>query len=293
MIGQLCTGVRGDKYVDDLTTYMDGMINVFAMRRPRFTLYTPSMRRAKARIRGLFGDIMKAHAPEKRDGKAPDLIDDILALHRSDPQFLPETDLMAACIGPFLAGLHTQANVATCMLYSLLKHPDIMKLVLDEVDDLFAGCGPTAKKLGAMDATQRAGKETLRIYGVAPALVRTVVNAFEFKGYLIPAGTTAMFATMVPHLLPEYFAEPERFDIERYTPDRAEHKWPGAYAPFGLGTHRCLGSGFSEASLALTLASMLHRAKITMHPPSYKLKMVYSPLPHPESRFKIMVAPRH
>ena len=291
-IGNLCTGVRADEYLDDLIRYFDGTIAVMMMRRPRFTMRTPRMRRARARMEALCQQILRAHEPEHREGEAPDLIDDVLALHRADPQFMSETDLMSACIGPFIAGLHTAASVATCMLYELLKHPGTMTRVLREVDALFADGGPTVGRLRAMDVTHRVGMETLRVYRVTPVLVRTVVNAFEFERYAIPAGTTVMFATTVPHVLPEYFPEPHRFDIERYGPERAEHRQPGAYAPFGLGTHRCLGNGFMEVSLALTLATMLHRAHITMHPPSYRLKMGHSPLAAPRSSFKIMVAPR-
>ena len=292
-IGVLCTGVHADEYMDDLIRYLDRMITVTSMRSPGFMMRTPRMRRIWARMEALCEQVLKTHEPERRKGKVPDLIDDILALHRADPQFLPETELTSACLGPFFVSLHTEASIAASMLYSLLKYPDIMTRVLQEVDEFFAGGGPTAGKLRAMDVTHRVGMETLRLYGPAPSVMRTVVNAFEFEGYAIPAGTTAMFATTVPHFLPEYFSEPERFDIERYAPGRAEHRQPGAYAPFGLGTHRCLGDGFMEVSLALTLATMLHRAKITMHPPNYKLKMGYSPVAAPKSSFKIMVTPRH
>ncbi len=291
-IGVLCTSVRADEYMEDLVTYLDGAIAVMMMRRPRFVMRTPRMRRARAGLEALCEQLLKAREAEHREANAPDLIDDVLALHQADPQFMPETELMSACIGPFAAGLHTAASVATCMLYELLKHPGTMTRVIREADALFADGGPTAGKLRGMDVTHRVGMETLRLYQVAPALVRTVVNAFEFEGYAIPAGTTVMFANTVPHVLPEYFPEPHRFDIERYGPERAEHRQPGVYAPFGLGTHRCLGSGFMEVSLALTLATMLHRADITMHPRSYRLKMGYSHLAAPKSSFKIMVTPR-
>ena len=72
------------------------------------------------------------------------------------------------------------------------------------------------------------------MYPVAPVLVRTVTNSFDFAGYRIPAGENVMIATTVPHYLPECFPEPDRFDIDRYTPERAEHRQPEVYAPFGL-----------------------------------------------------------
>ena len=291
-IGVLCTGVQTDEYQRDLLAYVDRMIAVTTRRRPGFTMRTPRMRRLRARMEALCEHLVRLHEADRPRGKA-NLIDDVLALHRADPQFLPETELVSACIGPFIAGLHTAASVATCMLYALLKHPETLARMLPEVDELFAGGGPTAGKLHAMDVTHRVVMETLRLYRVAPVLVRTVVNTFEFAGFLIPAGTTVMFATTVPHVLPEYFPDPERFDIDRYARERAEHRVPGVYAPFGLGTHRCLGSGFAEVSLVLTLAAMLHGAEITMHPPSYRLRMSYSTVASPKSSFKIVITRRH
>ena len=291
-IGLLCTGVPADEYVPDLVAYLDRMIAVTTMRRPGFTMRTPRMRRLRARMEALCEHLVESHEAERPGGGKPDLIDDVLALHRADPQFLPETELVSACIGPFIAGLHTAASVATCMLYALLKHPETMARMLPEADGLFADGGPTARKLRAMDVTHRVVMETLRLYRVAPVLVRTVVNSFEFAGHVIPAGTMVMFATTVPHVLPEHFPEPERFDIDRYAPERAEHQVPGVYAPFGLGTHRCLGNGFTEVSLALTLATMLHRAEFTMHPPNYRLKMSYSIMAAPKPSFKIVIARR-
>lgn len=88
-----------------------------------------------------------------------------------------------------------------------------------------------------------------------------------------------MIATTVPHVCAEFFPEPDRFDIDRY-------------APFGLGTHQCLGSGFVEAQLAVTLAAMLHRADFAMDPSDYQLTMDHSKLPAPSSRFRIKVARR-
>ena len=292
-IGLLCTGFQGGDYMPDLVAYLDRMLAVTTMHRPRFMMRTPRMRRLFARVEALCDHIVGLHETDRPEGEEPDLIDDILALHRTDSQFLPEKDMLPALIGPFIAGLHTAASVAACMLYALLKHPKTMARILPEVDELFADGGPTAQKLREMDIMHRAAMETLRLYRIAPLQPRTVVNTFEFGGHVIPTGTTVIFATTMTHVLSEYFPDPERFDIDRYEPGRSEHRVPGIYAPFGLGTHRCLGNGFTEVCLALTLASMLHQAKITMHPPNYQLKMSYSTVPLPKSSFKIVITPRH
>ena len=99
-------------------------------------------------------------------------------------------------------------------------------------------------------------------------------------------------ATTVPHYLPEYFPDPHRFDIDRYLPERAEHKQRGAYAPFGLGTHRCLGSNFAETQIALTLATILRDVELKLDPPGYTLKIDPLPSPSPDKNFKFKVVRR-
>ena len=86
-------------------------------------------------------------------------------------------------------------------------------------------------------------------------------------------------ATTVPHYLPEYFPQPERFDIDRYLPERNEHRQPGAYAPFGLGPHRCLGNGFAEVQIAVTLATIMHNVELVLDPPDYELQINPAPTP--------------
>ena len=85
----------------------------------------------------------------------------------------------------------------------------------------------------------------------------------------------------VTHFFPEFFPDPERFDIDRYLPERAEHKQRDAFAPFGVGTHRCLGAGFAEAQILLILASIIREAELVLHPSSYELKSTYSPVLRP------------
>ena len=292
-IAELCTGTWADEYLDDLSTYLDRVITITMMRRPVFTMRTPRMRRVRARLEALCEEVLEAHEPGRREGKEPDFIDQLLALHRADPQFLPEKELFVVCIGPFVAGLHTEASTATFMLYALLKYPELMKGVRREVDELFADGRPTADRLRAMELTHRVALETLRVFPVAPAQLRTVVNTFNFAGHVVPSGTSVMFATALPHKLAEHYPDPERFDIGRYLPERAEHRVPGVYAPFGMGTHRCLGSGFAEVQLAATIATLLHRAEITMDPPNYNMKVDTSRVLSPSARFRIKLARRH
>ena len=235
--------------------------------------------------------VIAEHTGDKRKRNAEDghLTDDILDMYESDPQFLPEADLKIATLGPFVAALDTVPSTCSFMLYSLLKHPQVLAQTQSEADRLFANGQPTWEGLRGMDATHRAAMETMRMYPVAPLLFRTVTNAFELGGYRIPAGENVIIATTVPHYLPECFPEPHRFDIDRYTQERAEHRRPEVYAPFGLGAHRCLGNGFAEVHIAVTMATLLHEVELTLVPPDYSLKTTQFPLPNPNNSFKVRV----
>ena len=196
-------------------------------------------------------------------------------------------------MAPFIVGIDTVPNTLAFILYAILKHPELQEQVRAEADALFADAtgprAPDAAALRSMDVTHRAIMEAMRLYPVAGLTFRTVANSFDFAGRRIPAGARVLLATALPHYLPEHFPNPERFDIDRYAPGRMEHTSPGVYAPFGLGPHTCLGNGFAQAQLMLTIAAIFHDAELALHPPGYNLKTVYTPGLAPERRFAFRV----
>ena len=101
-------------------------------------LHWRRLRRARKRVDELTAKIIDLHEPENRGGRPPDVIDHLLALYRSDPQFLPETDLGIAILEPIYAPLDTMAHVVAFMLYELLRDPDLLRRARLEADELFA-----------------------------------------------------------------------------------------------------------------------------------------------------------
>ena len=293
-LGILAAGTSPRAYLDDLIVFVRAVLLATVTRqRPRSLLKGRRFRRARARVEKLYREVSASHEPARRRNAAPDLIDDFLELHRADPEFLPEADLRAGVLGPFIAGLDTMAGVCSFMLYSILKHPDVLEGMRSEADAVFANGGPTVHDIRRLDVTHRAALETLRMYPTAPALHRTVSNSFELGGYRLHAGDHVLMAVAVPHYLPRYFPDPERFDIDRYAPPRNEHHQVGAFAPFGLGSHTCLGAGFAEVGIAVTLATLVHEAELTLDPPDYELKIDPIPIAHPTPSFKFRMKPRN
>ena len=293
-LGILAAGTSPRAYLDDLIVFVrDLLLATVTRQRAPSLLKGRRFRRARARAEKLYRDVSASHDPARRRDAVPDLIDDLLELHRADPVFLPEADLRAGMLGPFIAGLDTMAGVCSFMLYSILKHPDVLERMTAEADAVFADGGPTVRDIRKLDVTHRAALETMRMYPTAPALPRTVSNSFEFGGYRLRAGENVLMAVAVPHYLPRYFPDPERFDIDRYAPPRNEHHQVGVFAPFGLGSHTCLGAGFAEVGIAVTMATLVHQAELTLDPPDYDLTIDPIPIAHPTKAFKFRMKPRN
>ena len=215
-------------------------------------------------------------------------------MHYSDPQFLPETDLGFAFIAPIIAG-HYLGSEMSFAIYEMLMNPDARERIVTEADALFADGDPTGKDLdvSAIDVTHRFIMETLRLHPVIPMHLRTVMNGFEIEGYKVPPNSTLMVAFTASHFDERFFKDPLKFDIDRFAPPRSEHKqYPGAYVPFGIGTHTCGGARWSELQLAMNLMLMAHHLETGIA--SEELQARINPIPKmsPDKKFGFRVV-RH
>lgn len=291
-IGTIAAGFNAQRYVDDLVEFFDIMLLTRVARMtPRF-LHARRLRKVSAPIFELFEDVFEERVNRVRTGRKRDLIDDILALHRQDPQFLPESDFRILFTAPFLAGIDTAAGTAAFMLYSLMRNPSLIERMRAEIDPIFDSGDVSATAFRRLDVTNRVAKETLRRFPLGAAMIRQAVNSFDFAGYTIPVGTPVIVGRTVTHFLPEFFPEPYKFDIDRYLPHRNEHKQRYVYAPFGLGNHKCLGGGFAEALIALTIATIVRDTDPEFANPNYELKTTSSPTLRPDRKFCIRFPPR-
>ena len=286
-LGKVIVGTAPGDYGKDIYEFIRTTLLVLITRqRPGFLLHMPAYKRARRRSMELSASIIahhKAHPPLDRE---PDLIDDALAAIQAGSA-LKETDLVPIALGPYIAGLDTSANTIAFMLYAIYKHPELLSGIIDETAELFSASVPTPDAMRHADILHRAAMETLRRYPTTPAVQRTVTEPFEFAGHRIDAGGRLFIATTVPHFDERYHPDPYRFDIDRYLPPRNEHRIPGAYAPYGMGAHTCLGAGLAEAQIMLTIACLFHFGRFEMDPVDYNLKIRPLPTNAPANNFRL------
>ena len=292
-VSGLSIGVDCSEYVDELLEYEHrALITEVQGALPKFMMSTPRMKRARKRVGQLQESILSSHTPAQRKGKPPDLADAILELHRNDPQFLPETDLTFPFVASMVASIYLGSALAFAV-YCMVRHPDVYARIRREAEALFGGGRePKAEEftLDAVDVCHRLCLESSRLYPVIPWQLRTVMNPCVVDGFEIPPPTRLLICQTAPHYDSDLFKDPLKFDIDRYLPDRREHMVPGAYAPYGLGTHTCLGSRWVELQMGVNILLIAYHLELEVLPEDYKLVINPFPTAAPSKKLKFRVA---
>jgi len=136
-------------------------------------------------------------------------------------------------------------------------------------------------------------REVKRMYPVIPftffARAKTDVKVGE---YTIPAGWKALGCTFSTMHQPQTFSNPDKFDPDRYTDDRAEHKRSDfAFVPQGGGPidgHRCAGEAFSTVLMKVLAVELLRGYQWTMPPQNTEFDLSAVP-PTPKDRVIIQL----
>lgn len=259
---------------------------------PKFMLSTPGMRRYRKRVGEFLDAIMASHTPAQRKGKPRDLADVVLETHKNDPQFLPETDIAFPIVAAIIASMYV-GNTLAFAIHAMVRRPDLYARIRGEAESLFGnGREPAAEDFSreSMDVTHRFCMESARLYPIIPVQLRTIMNECIVSGFQIPAQAEVLICQTVTHYDGDLFPEPLEFDIDRYLPDRAEHTAPGAYAPYGLGTHMCLAHRWVDLQLAVNLMLIAYHWKLEMVPADYRLRINPFPTSSPDQKLKFRVA---
>ena len=287
----LMVGVETQDIIDDLLKFKERALAVHIMKMlPKFMMKTPGMRRREKLIETLLERVQSVHTPAQRIGQDRDLVDDYLSLHASDPQFVPESNLRFAFTVALVASAYL-GDAFSFTLYAMASQPDIYAKIQAEADTLFGNGDPDAEDFNpsTIDVTHRFMMECLRMYPIVPMSIRNVMNSCVINDYELPVGSRVVIAQTATHYMEDVFPDPFKFDIDRYLSPRDEHLSPG-YAPYGLGTHTCLGSRWMELQLAVDVLMVAHYFKLEVYPANFKFRFNPIPSMKPSKKLKFHVA---
>jgi cytochrome P450 len=159
----------------------------------------------------------------------------------------------------FLAGHETTASALTWAFFILSRLPATAARLREEVDRV-AGAGPVgfehAKRLAFV---RNVFRETMRLYPPITFIPRVATRDTRIGGRRVPRGAMVMLAPWATHRNAIYWPDADRFDPDRFAPEREAAIVPGTYMPFGLGPRICVGAAFATFESALILARLVRR----------------------------------
>ncbi|KAK8503932.1 hypothetical protein V6N12_019101 [Hibiscus sabdariffa] len=211
---------------------------------------------------GIFESVIKKRL-KTGDDESKDFLQVMLEMNRrgDNKTSLTDMEVKALLLDMLIGGTDTIPTTVEWAMTELLRHPDIMKKLVEEIDTV------TGKQnlvddshLPQLSYLEAIIKETLRLHPVAPLLLPHMSSeASTISGYTIPKHSKVFINAWAMQRNPQLWEDPHSFQPERFL--KAEFSYQGnnlVYIPFGSGRRMCAGIAMAEKMVGLLLAVLVH-----------------------------------
>lgn len=236
--------------------------------------------------RKVLEDFFQSRVAAKRRNPGNDLFSRLCQAEDEQGRKFSDDDVVNHMIFLMMAAHDTSTITLCSMFYQLARNPDWQNRLREESSRL-GTLNPTHDELGQMEQAGWVMKEAMRLIPPVHGIPRMTVKDVEFKGYHIPAGSMLAVSPLLSHRLKEWWVNPERFDPERFSESRNEHKkHMYQYIPFGGGAHMCIGLHFAEMQVKAILHHVLQKYRWSTAP-AYEMPVDFTSLPVPGDRLPV------
>jgi cytochrome P450 len=183
---------------------------------------------AMQKLFGYLTEIIAARRKEPRD----DLIS-AMVLAQEEEDALSDSELLATSNLLLIAGHETTTNLIGNGLLALLREPDELERLRNDMNLLPAAI-----------------EELLRYDGPVQATIRVAREDLEIGGYEVEEGSLLLVGIGAANHDPAIFNDPERLDVGRD---------PNPHLAFGFGAHFCLGAPLARLEGEIAFRALLER----------------------------------
>jgi cytochrome P450 len=191
-------------------------------------------------------EILAAEIAERRAdpnlASREDILSLLVAARDENGEGMSDAELRDQLLTLLMAGHETTATALAWAFDLLLRHPEAMERLREEVE------GDEHEYLDAV------AEETLRLRPVVPFVGRELRVPMELGGRQLPPGSVVMPSIYLTHTRADLYPEPYAFRPERFLTEPPEtYSW----IPFGGGTRRCIGAAFAQVEMRVVLRTVL------------------------------------
>jgi cytochrome P450 len=185
--------------------------------------------------------------------RGSDVMSMLAAAPTHEPGYMSDREIRDEVLTLLIAGHETTANALSWSFERVLRHDDVERRLLAEID---AGDGGEY-----LDAVVR---ETLRQRPILPITARRLTTEQQVGDYTFPRGWTLMPCIHLIHRDEAVFPDPDRFRPERFLEDPRPSS--RVWIPFGAGSRHCVGSHLALMTIKSVLRVVLGRVVLEVEP---------------------------
>lgn len=243
-------GAETERLSQLFVTLTEGFITI-----PLNWSWTPYGKALKARKKLL--EFIDEAIERRRKNPTNDALSLLVQTRDEDGNALTNHELQSQTLLLLFAGHETSASLLTSLAMILPQYPHVWQKLRDEQVSLNIGECLTMNDIKNMSYLDQTLKEAERMFPPVPAGFRGVVKEFEFNGYRVPQGWTALYMINAAHRDPDIYPNPAVFDPDRFSPERNEDKLPFSLVGFGGGSRVCVGFAFAQLEMKVLMSYLL------------------------------------
>ncbi|GMJ14919.1 cytochrome P450, family 706, subfamily A, polypeptide 6 [Hibiscus trionum] len=217
----------------------------------------------------IFESVITSRLKSGDDGKKivdeinKDFLQKMLELNQreDDKSYISINEVKAVLLDLMVGGTDTIPTTIEWAMTELLRHPDIMMKLAEELDTVVEKQNMVEEshlpRLHYLDAVI---KETLRLHPVIPLLLPHMPSKTSIvAGYTIPKHSRVFINAWAMQRDPRFWDDPLRFQPERFLKGNNNHRGNSfQYLPFGSGRRICVGLALAEKMVAVLLGALVH-----------------------------------
>ncbi|ODM89459.1 Cytochrome P450 6k1, partial [Orchesella cincta] len=165
-----------------------------------------------------------------------------------------------------IGGFDTTQSLLIFAAYNLALEQDVQEKLLKEVRASFDANGGKLTYDGVLEMNylDMVINETLRFMPPAARTERVCTKDYKIPGTdtIIEKGTMVSLPVLGIHRDERFYENPNKFDPERFTPEKKAERHPLTFAPFGHGNRNCIGMRFALTEVKAVVASLVYNFKL-------------------------------
>ncbi|XP_050545273.1 cytochrome P450 4C1-like isoform X2 [Daktulosphaira vitifoliae] len=221
------------------------------------------------------------------------LLDVLLELNDKGTN-LSNKDLRDEVLSVIFGGMEIISITICFCILMLAIHEDVQDKVYDEIYQIM-GDGDrivTIEDTIKFVYMEQCIKETLRLYPVAPMILRELRDDVKISNYIIPKGTTVNISLIGTHHLQELYPNPWEYNPDNFDPEKVAKLHKNSFIAFGDGLRNCIGEKYAMLLMKVLLSTFLRNYSVHTKCKMSDIKLKIELMMKSVHGYQVMIRPR-